>query len=57
MLLNSKLHYNLFLQSSSFYRYLEDSATTWQNTNLKINLINFFIWFIRLSVKFFNNVR
>ena len=57
MLLNSKLHYNLFLQSNSFYRYLEDSATTWQNTNLKINFINFFIWFIRLSVKFFNNVR
>ena len=39
-----------------FLPLLQDSATTWENTNLKINFINLFIWFIRLSVKFLNNI-
>ena len=37
-----------------FLPLLQGSATTWQNTNLKINFIIFL--FILLSVKFFNNV-
>ena len=39
-----------------FLPLLQDSTITWQDTDLKISFINFFIWFIRLSVKFFNNV-
>ena len=68
VLLNSGLYYN-FLFFFCFFLFFvfvlvivfflplfQDSVTTWQNTNLKINFINYFIWFIRLSVKFFNNV-
>ena len=39
-----------------FLPLLQDSTITWQDTDLKISFINFFIWFIRLSVKFFKNV-
>ena len=41
VLLNSKLYYNVFFVIVFFLPLLQDSATTWQNTNLKINFINF----------------
>ena len=56
VLLNSNLYYKFFFVVIFFLPLLQDSAITWQNTNLKISFINFFVWFIRLSVKFFNNV-
>ena len=57
VLLNSELYYNFFFffRNIFFLSLLKGSAITWQN-NLKISFIKFFIWFIWLSVKFFNNV-
>ena len=36
-----------------FLQLLQDSTIIWQDTDLKISFINFFIWFIWLSVKLF----
>ena len=44
----------LFFCNHIFVSLLQGSAITWQKY-LKISFIKIFIWFIGLSVKFFNN--
>ena len=55
VLIDSELYHN-FCVIILFLPLLQDSTITWQNTNIKISFINFFIWFIWLSVKFFSNI-
>ena len=55
VLLNSQLYYNFFY-NRIFFTIIAGQCHYMTKYYLNINFISFFIWFIRLSVKFFNNV-